>query len=84
MIIFYNLFDGKRPLATLWFVCVHPDYRRRKIATSLFKKIEEIAVEKNCELIYITSEMNNLSAHQFYESIGYNQNLEKAFYKYFD
>ena len=81
-IIAYNLLDGKRPLMTLWWVGVHPDYRRRGIATNLFEKIEEIAIENNCELIYFTSENDNKDAHEFYQKMGYNMN-SKGFQKDF-
>lgn len=81
-IIAYNLLDGKRPLMTLWWVGVHPDYRKKGIATKLFEKIEEIAIENNCELIYFTSENDNKGAHEFYQKIGYNMN-SKGFQKDF-
>jgi len=81
-IIGYNLFDGKHPFMTLWYVCTHPDYRRKGVATKLFECIEEIAKDNNCELIYFTSEMYRKGAHTFYEKMGYNQNESKAFIKY--
>jgi GNAT superfamily N-acetyltransferase len=80
----YNLFDGKRPLMTLWWVGTHPKYRHKGIATQLFKKIEEIAKENNCELIYFTSENSRKGAHQFYEKMGYDMNDSKAFIKKLD
>ena len=81
--IAYNLFDGKRPFMTLWWVGTHPEYRHRGIATKLFQKIEAIAVENNCELIYFTSKSDNIGAHTFYKSLGYDMNVEKAFMKEF-
>ena len=51
----------------LWWVGVHPNYRRMKIASKLFEKIEEIAHECNCELIFFTSENDNINAHEFYK-----------------
>lgn len=83
VVIAHNLFDGKRPFMTLWFVCVHPDYRELGIGHALFKKIEKLAVEENCELIYFTSESDNIVAHKFYEKCGYDSKVEKAFYKFF-
>ena len=81
-IIGYNLFDGKHPFMTLWYVGTHPDYRRKGVATKLFQTIEEIARENHCELIYFTSEMYRKDAHAFYEKMGYDQNKSKAFIKY--
>lgn len=82
MIIFHNLFDGLRPLATLWYVCVDKDYRRRGIASEMFKEMERIAKEQNVEIVYFTSEWNNIGAHEFYRSQGYADTEEKAFVKY--
>ena len=77
----YNLFDGKNPFMTLWWVGTHPDYRHSGIGTKLFEKIEEIARENNCELIYFTSKSDNVGAHAFYKRLGYDMNAEKAFIK---
>lgn len=81
-IIGYNLFDGKHPFMTLWYVCTHPNYRRFGVATKLFESIEKIAMDNKCELIYFTSEMSRKGAHGFYEKMGYNSNRSKAFIKY--
>lgn len=80
-VIAHNIFDGLKPFMALWFVCVHPEYRRIHIGTKLFNKIESIARERNCELIYFTSESDNVDAHKFYESLGYDSAREKAFCK---
>ena len=84
VIMAYNLFDGKRPFMTLWWVCTHPNYRRQGVATKLCNRIEEIAIENNCELIYFTSEVERTGAHKFYESMGYKSNSDKAFIKMLD
>lgn len=81
VIMAYNLFDGKRPFMTLWWVGVHPEYRHKGIATKLFEKIEQIAIENNCEVIYFTSETDNEGAHKFYQKLGYNMYSDKAFVK---
>lgn len=81
IIMAYNLFDGKRPFMTLWWVGTHPEYRHKGIASKLFEKVEEIAKENNCELIYFTSEKENEGAHKFYQKLGYNMDSEKAFIK---
>lgn len=82
MIIFHNLFDGDNPIATLWYVCVDKEYRRRGVAGSMFKEIERIANENHCEIIYFTSLQDNYGAHSFYRSAGYSDTKEKAFVKY--
>lgn len=81
VIMAYNLFDGNRPLMTLWWVGTHPDYRHKGVASRMFEEIEKIAKENNCELIYFTSENYRTGAHQFYQKMGYDINKNKAFEK---
>lgn len=81
VIMAYNLFDGNRPLMTLWWVGTHPDYRHQGVASKMFEKIEQIAKENNCELIYFTSENYRKGAHRFYQKMGYDMNKNKAFEK---
>ncbi|MCM1226208.1 MAG: GNAT family N-acetyltransferase [Clostridium sp.] len=83
MNIFHNLFDGKRPIATLWYVCVDESRRRMGIGRRLFEEIENIAKDNNCEIIYFTCLHDNRKAQQFYKSMGYSEDKEKAFVKYF-
>lgn len=82
MVVFHNLFDGSSPIATLWYVCVDEEYRRRGVASEMFKEIERIANEKHCEIIYFTCLRDNFGAHKFYRSAGYTDEKEKAFVKY--
>ncbi len=70
-IIAYNLFDGGRPYMELWWLGVHPEYRRKGIATKLISYVENIAKEYNCEFICFTSENNRVDAHEFYKKNGY-------------
>ena len=35
--IFYNLFDGRRPIMTLWYVCVSKEVRRKGVGLLLFR-----------------------------------------------
>lgn len=81
IVMAYNLFDGKRPFMELWWVCTHPEYRRKKIMTKLFEEIDRIAKENNCELIYFTTGMENTGAQAFYEKMGYNGASDKAYIK---
>lgn len=81
MVMYYNLFDGKYPIASLWYVCVHKDYRRRGIARALFREIDRIADENSCEIITLTCLKDNSSAHSFYRSVGFSDDSEIAFVK---
>ncbi len=83
MTIFYSLFDGKMPNATIWYVCVDSNYRRTGIGKLLFDEIERIDCNNNCQIIYLTCLKDNVSAQKFYNSIGYSGDKEKAFVKYF-
>ena len=83
MIVFHDLFDGLRPIATLWYVCVDEQYRRKGIAGKMFKYLENIAEQHNCEIIYFTCLKDNFGAQKFYRSAGYSDEKEKAFVKYF-
>ena len=77
----YNLFDGSQAFMTLWWVCTHPDYRRKGIATKLLKKAEDIAKENNCSMICFFSEDFRTDAHLFYIKNGYMMN-SKGFMKF--
>ena len=80
--ISYNLFDGDKPLMNLWWVGTHPDYRRQGVATKMFRRLEKIAKENDCELIFFTSEADNTVAHEFYKKMGFDPNY-KGFHKYY-
>ena len=82
MIIINNLFDDKE-LATLWYVCTHPDYRKMGVGRKIFEEVENIAKQENLSLIYFTSRFGNLNAHAFYNKLGYDDTKEKCFYKLF-
>ena len=47
---------------------IHPKYVRQGIGTKLLKKLEELAIDKDYKVLYITSSMN---AIKFYQSNGY-------------
>lgn len=82
MVIYYNLFDGKYPIASLWYVCVDKDYRRQGVASALFREIDRIADENSCEIISLTCASENTGARRFYRSLGYSEDSEIAFVRY--
>lgn len=81
MVLYYNLLDGTYPIASLWYVCVHKDYRRQGVACELFKEIDRIADENRVEIINFTCLKDNNVAKSFYRSLGYSEDLEVAFIK---
>ena len=46
--------------------------------------IAKIARENDCEIIYFTCLQENTRAQNFYRSLGYTDEKEKAFVKYLD
>ena len=70
--------------AVLWYVCVSKEVRRKGVGRLLFREIEKIARENDCEIIYFTCLQENTRAQNFYRSLGYTDEKEKAFVKYLD
>jgi ribosomal protein S18 acetylase RimI-like enzyme len=57
-------------LAVLWDLRVHPDYRRRGIASALLRKTIEVARRRNCTRLGIETQDSNDGACRLYASIG--------------
>lgn len=53
---------------TIGGVYVHPDFVRRGIGTKLLNAVEEVAIQRKCQIIYVTS---SLSSVDFYKANGY-------------
>ena len=83
MNIFHTLFDGTRPMCTVWYVCVDESVRRRGVGRLLFEEIERIAAENDCLIIGLNCLKGNDLGHEFYRSLGYSDDKETAFVKYF-
>lgn len=47
----------------------HPDYRRQGVATQLMNKAGEIAKEKGCSEVWVSTETDNETADKFYRSL---------------
>jgi ribosomal-protein-alanine N-acetyltransferase len=52
-------------------LAVHPDFRRRGIATALMKEILDELRERGCRLLYLEVRSSNFIARRFYESLGF-------------
>ena len=81
MALVYNLFDGTYPVAYLWYVCVHEDYRRQGVARALFREIDRIAAEKKVEIISLSCKKDNTPAVNFYRSLGFTVDEDIPFVK---
>jgi ribosomal protein S18 acetylase RimI-like enzyme len=57
-------FDGHR--GWVYYVAVHPNYRRRGIGTKLMKKVEKSLVEIGCPKLNLQIRANNAEVESFY------------------
>ena len=62
-------FDGHR--GWVYYVSVHPEYRRRGIGTDLMKIVESTLVEYGCPKLNLQIRADNAEVQSFYESLGY-------------
>jgi hypothetical protein len=62
-------FDGHR--GWVYYVAVHPEYRRRGIGTALMKRVEESLSEIGCPKLNLQIRADNAEVQSFYESLGY-------------
>lgn len=69
--IHHDIFEENNPFLTIWSVRVKKEYRRQKVGTRLFKYIEKLANDMNCEIICLIANKNNAGANQFYRKLGY-------------
>lgn len=81
-VIIQDFVEDGTPFMTLWSVCVHPEYRRHGIGTTMMGYIEKLAKKKNCEFITFISGAHRTSAHAFYERLGYDLKKEKGVIKF--
>lgn len=52
-------------------VMIHPDHRRRGIATALLNSVRTQAEKWDCTRIYLTSEPENHAAHSTWTTLGF-------------
>jgi ribosomal protein S18 acetylase RimI-like enzyme len=63
-------FDGHR--GWVYYVAVHPEYRRRGIGSALMKEVETALREIGCPKLNLQIRANNAEVQSFYESLGYD------------
>lgn len=54
-------------------LCVHPDFRRKDLATHLLDVIFKVAKERNCKSIELWSKNFRIAAHSCYKKYGFEQ-----------
>jgi GNAT superfamily N-acetyltransferase len=56
---------------------VHPDWRRRGVASSLYEVCEQWAVERKASWVEVTVYEFNAEAYNFYASLGFGSTIRK-------
>lgn len=62
-------FDGHR--GWVYYVAVHPEFRRRGIGTRLMKRVESSLTDTGCPKLNLQIRADNAAVQAFYESLGY-------------
>ena len=65
-----DMLEGRRDLAVLWDIRVHPDERRRGIGSKLFKQAAEWSRQRGCRQLKIETQNINVPACRFYAKQG--------------
>ncbi|MFV9675660.1 MAG: GNAT family acetyltransferase, partial [Anaerolineales bacterium] len=62
-------FDGHR--GWVYYVAVHPDYRRQGIGSALMSEVEAALAHHGCPKLNLQIRSSNAEVQAFYESLGY-------------
>ncbi|NIS83174.1 MAG: GNAT family acetyltransferase [Anaerolineales bacterium] len=62
-------FDGHR--GWVYYVAVHPEYRRLGIGSALMEKVEASLIEIGCPKLNLQIRADNADVQSFYASLGY-------------
>jgi len=65
-----HMLAGRKDLAVLWDIRVHPDFRRRDIGTQLFRYAANWSRKRGCKQLKIETQNVNVPACQFYAKQG--------------
>lgn len=76
-----TMYEKMNTYAILNHVCVHPDYRRRNIATEMLIACEKVSKEKGCVAMELWSNNSRVAAHACYKHFGFIVNDAKFFSK---
>lgn len=75
MTIAYNteniiMLEGRKDMSVIWDIRIDSKYRRTGIGSILFQKAIEFSKERNCKIIKIETQNNNVIACRFYAKQG--------------
>lgn len=65
-----HMLEGKKDLACLWDIRVHPDWRNKGLGRALFQRVARDAGESGFIWLKIETQNNNVSANKFYKKQG--------------
>lgn len=79
-----GILEGRNDLTVLWDIRVKNEYRGMGIGSLLFQKAIDFSKEKNCTIMKIETQNNNVPACKFYSHQGcYLGGIHKNAYKEF-
>jgi len=62
--------EGRKDIAALWDIRVHPDHRRNGVGSRLFQSAVTWARERDCRLLKVETQNINVPACRFYAKHG--------------
>jgi len=65
-----NFLQGRKDMAALWDIRVHPEFRGHGAGAELFRRAMECAKKRGCRFLKIETQNNNVSACRFYARQG--------------
>ncbi|RUT47526.1 GNAT family N-acetyltransferase [Paenibacillus anaericanus] len=74
--------SGDRPFGVIERVVVSSEQRGKGIGNQMMKFAEELAKERSCVKLMLTSGSARVDAHRFYSALGFDGESSKAFKKY--
>lgn len=65
-----NMLEGRKDMAVLWDIRVHPQFRCQGIGTHIFQEAATWARKRGCKLMKIETQNVNIAACKFYARMG--------------
>ena len=65
-----SMLEGRRDLAVLWDIRVHPEARMSGIGSLLFRAVEAWARDRQCRTLKVETQSTNVPACHFYRRMG--------------
>lgn len=71
-----------QPYAVIENIVIRKENQKLGIGFTLMNKAIDLCTEKLCSKIMISSSINRVEAHQFFEKLGFSSENKKGFIKY--